>query len=104
LFSLKTIKKVIENMLYPSKMKNLNLPSPELLSIVVAPEGRGKGIAGQLVQAGFEECRKRGIDKVKVLVAADNKSANKLYQKCGFELKHQINSHGVKSNIYVAKI
>ena len=104
MLSWRTIKKIWANLFYPKKMKQMDLPDAELLSIVVAPEGQGKGVAKQLTQAGFEECRKRGIDKVKVLVAANNESANKLYQKCGFELITQINSHGINSNIYVKKI
>ena len=104
MMSIQNIKKVWANLLYPKKMKEMDLPDAELLSIAVAPEGRGKGIAKQLVDAGFEECRKRGIDKVKVLVAADNEAANKLYKKCGFEFKIQIDSHQTISNIYIAKI
>ncbi|MBU2458563.1 MAG: GNAT family N-acetyltransferase [Planctomycetes bacterium] len=104
MLSLQVIKKVWDNLFYPSKMKKMDLPDAELLSIAVAPEGRGKGIAKQLVDTGFEECRKRGIDKVKVLVAADNEAANKLYKKCGFELNIQIDSHGISSNIYVAEV
>ncbi len=101
MLSLQVIHKILHNLFYPSKMKKMSLPDAELLSIVVAPEGQGKGVAKQLVDAGFDECRRRGIDKLKVLVAADNEAANKLYQKSGFELKTQIDSHGIKSNIYV---
>jgi len=101
MFSLKVFKKIWDNKVYPSKMKKMNLPDAELLSIAVAPDGRGRGIAKQLVDAGFEECRKRHIEKVKVLVAADNEAANKLYKKCGFELNTQIDSHGIRSNVYV---
>ncbi|MHC4635121.1 MAG: GNAT family N-acetyltransferase, partial [Planctomycetota bacterium] len=72
-----------------------------LLSIAVAPEARGRGIARQLVEAGLKECSEQGIDKVKVLVALQNEVANKLYLKCGFKLVGQIESHGVLSNIYV---
>ena len=104
MFSISTFRKVIANLLYPSKLKKMNLPEAELLSIVVAEGGRGKGLAGKLVQAGFQECRRRGIDKVKVLVAANNEPANKMYKKCGFELYTQIDSHGVLSNIYVAEL
>lgn len=104
MLSLRVIKKVCDNLLYPSKMKKMELPDAELLSIVVAPEGRGKGIANRLVTAGFDECRRRGIEKVKVLVATDNEAANKLYQKCGFVKACQIDSHGVLSNIYVAAL
>ena len=81
----------------------MNLPSAELLSIVVAQQGQGKGAATQLVQAGLQECEKRWIDKVKVLVGVENVPANKLYIKCGFELVGQIDNHGVVNNIYVAK-
>ncbi len=104
MLSFRVLKEVCDNIFYPSKMKRMNLPDAELLSIVVALEGRKKGIAKQLVDTGFAECRKRGIDKVKVLVAADNEAANKLYQKRGFQLHSQINSHGVESNIYVRNL
>jgi ribosomal protein S18 acetylase RimI-like enzyme len=104
MMSIQAIKKVWANLFYPKKMKQMDLPDAELLSIVVAPEGRGKGLAKQLTEAGFEECQKRGIDKVKVLVAAENEPANKLYQKCGFEFKMQIESHSVLSNIYLRAI
>jgi ribosomal protein S18 acetylase RimI-like enzyme len=101
MLSIQNVKKIWSNIFYPKRMKQMNLPDAELLSIVVSPEGRGKGIAKQLIEKGFSECANRGIDRVKVLVAADNKPANKLYQKCGFELHSQIFSHAVKSNIYV---
>jgi len=104
MLSIQNIKKVWANIFYPKKMKQMNLPDAELLSIVVAPEGRGKGIAKQLTEAGFEECKKRDIDKVKVLVAADNEPANRLYQKSGFKLATQLQSHGVMSNVYVKEV
>ncbi|MCK4887624.1 MAG: GNAT family N-acetyltransferase [Planctomycetes bacterium] len=102
--SLGILKKIWSNIFYPGKMKSLDLPDAELLSIVIAPQGRGKGLATQLVGRGFEECASRGIGKVKVLVDAANELANKLYLKCGFKLAGQIDSHGVISNIYVAQI
>ncbi len=104
MLSLRVVKKVRDNLFYPSKMKKMDLPDAELLSIAVAPEGRGKGIAKQLVDAGFAECRRRNLDKVKVLVAVENLAANQLYKKCGFELVKQIDSHGVQSNIYVKNL
>lgn len=104
MLSFRVFKKVIDNILYPSRMKKTGLPSAELLSIVVAPQSQGKGIARQLVEKGLQECKSRGIDKVKVLASADNKFANKLYKKCGFEFFSQLDSHGIKSNIYVATL
>ena len=97
-------KRVIQNILYPGKSKKLGLPQAELLSIVVDSAARGKGVAKMLCEAGFDECRKRGIDKVKVLVAAENIPANKLYKKCGFKFVTEVDSHGVLSNIYIADL
>lgn len=102
MLSFRVFKKVIDNILYPSKMKKAGLPSAELLSIVVARQAQGKGIARQLVQKGLEESAARGIDKVKVLVSAENEPANKLYKNSGFKFHSQINSHGTISNIYIA--
>ena len=104
MFSISRIKRVLQTLFYPSRVKSSALPSAELLSIAVAPEGRGKGIGKELVAESFKECRKRGLDKVKVLVAAENEAANKLYQKCGFGQVTQIDSHGVLSNIYIKEL
>ena len=104
MLSIQIVKKIWANIFYPKKMKQMSLPDAELLSIVVAPQGQGKGIAKQLIESGFEQCRKAGIDKVKVLVAAANEPANRLYHKSGFKLTTQLQSHGVVSNVYVAEL
>jgi len=96
------IKRLFETLFYPERIKKLGLPSAELLSIAVAKWARGKRLATELTRAGFTECAKRQIEKLKVLVGADNEPANKLYLKCGFELVGQIDNHGVRSNIYIA--
>ena len=101
--SLRRVKKIFETLFYPARTKKINLPPAELLSIAVAPEERRKGLAGQLIKKGLRLYRKTGVDKVKVLIGADNKAGNKLYLKTGFELIGQIVNHGVLSNIYVAK-
>lgn len=103
MWSRKRIKKIFETLFYPSRIKKMNLPAAELLSIAVAPEEQRKELAGQLIEKGFRHYRKTGVDKVKVLIGADNKAGNKLYLKSGFELIGQIVNHGVLSNIYVAK-
>jgi len=103
MLSLRRVKKMFETLFYPARTKKMNLPSAELLSIAVGPEERGKGLAGQLIEKSFRYCQKTGVDKVKVLIGADNKPGNKLYLKTGFELVGQIVNHGVLSNIYVAQ-
>ncbi len=101
--SLQRIRKVFETIFYPGRVEKMDLPKAELLSIAISDEARGRGLATQLTQCGFAECAKRGITKVKVLVAASNEPANKLYIKCGFKLAGQINNHGVISNIYIGQ-
>ena len=104
MFSLQKIKKVFETLFYPSRIKKqMDVPSAELLSIAINPETCRRGLATQLVKKGFEYCQKMGLDRVKVLVAADNEPANKLYRKCGFRLVGQIDNHGITSNVYEAK-
>jgi len=101
--STQRIKKVLETLFYPGRIRKMALPRAELLSIVVAEKARGKGLANDLVKKGLGTCRKKGIAKVKVLVGMSNGPANKLYQNCGFELVCQLDNHGVISNVYVAK-
>ena len=102
MFSLKRIKKILETLFYPGRVKKMHLPDAELLSIAVDPAKYHNGLATELVRKSFEHCRKIGLDKVKVLVAAANEPANRLYLKCGFKLVGQIDNHGVTSNIYQA--
>ena len=64
MLSFEALKKIWNNIFYPGKMKSLDLPDAELLSIVIAHKGRGKGLATQLVEKGLEECLNRGIDRV----------------------------------------
>ena len=104
MLSLERVKRVFETLFYPGRTRKMNLPPAELLSIAVARQERGKGLASQLIEKGFQHCQKTGIDKVKVLIGADNKPGNRLYLKFGFELVGQIVNHGVLSNIYVAQI
>ena len=103
MLSWRRIKKVFETLAYPGRVKKMSLPDAELLSIVVSQDCRGKGLAHRLIDSGLQECKKRGIDSVKVMVGAANEPANKLYQKCGFAPAGQIDSHGVSSNIYIAR-
>lgn len=98
------LKRMFETLFYPARIKNKDLPSAELLSIAVAGEEQRKGLAGELIERGFRHCRKTGVDKVKVLIGADNKAGNKLYLKSGFEPAGQIINHGLPSNVYVAQI
>jgi len=101
--SVSRLKKVFETLMYQARTSDMDLPSAELLSIVVAEDRRHEGIGEALVHRGLVECYYRGIDWVKVLVCFANVPANYLYLKSGFELAGRVDSHGVPSNIYVAQ-
>ncbi|UCG60099.1 MAG: GNAT family N-acetyltransferase [Phycisphaerales bacterium] len=103
MLSVRRLKKVFETLSYPSRTEVVDLPVAELLSVVVAERQRRKGLATKLIRRSFLECDRRGIEKVKVLVGADNEPANRLYATLGFEPAGQIDSHGVASNIYVGR-
>lgn len=103
LLSLRMIKKVFETLFYPSRIKKMNLPSAEFLSMVVAEKARGKGLASRLMQSGFDECARRGMEKIKIFAAVEIKPINKMYEKYGFKLVGQMENHGITSNVYVAE-
>ena len=102
-FSPRTIRKIFQTLLYPSRTSK-EYPSAEILSVVVAPDARRRGVGSKLMRAGLEEFSRRGIAKVKVAVAADNGPANRYYLKEGFEKAGVYDSHGVATNIYVRNL
>ncbi len=101
--SFRTLRRIVESILYPARIPK-DLPDAELLSIVVSPESRGSGLAGELLDALLAEFRSRGCERFRVLVRADLERANAYYVKHGFILAHTLESHGVLSNIYVLNV
>jgi len=57
----------------------------ELLRVAVAPASRGRGIARQLIAAGFERLRAAGVAICFLEVRPANASALALYRALGFE-------------------
>jgi len=57
----------------------------ELLRVAVAPEARGRGIARQLIAAGFERLRAAGIASCFLEVRPANASALAVYHALGFQ-------------------
>jgi ribosomal protein S18 acetylase RimI-like enzyme len=103
MFSVRTVKKIFETMFYPARIKKMSLPEAEFLSMAIADEARGKGLATKLVRRGFEECAKLGVKELKIFAAVDIQAINNMYKKLGFRLAGQMENHGVVSNVYVAR-
>ena len=55
-----------------------------LISMWVAPEGRGRGIGGALVAEVVTWARRHGFRRLVLDVAAQNAWARRLYERCGF--------------------
>jgi len=74
----------------PAKSANARI-----LSIAVAPEARGRGIASQLMGAAIEYFRKQKASRVRLEVRPDNVAAIRVYEKWGFaEDGYTIDSQG----------
>jgi len=58
-----------------------------VLTLAVAPEARRRGIGRDLLEAGYDWCRRVGVLKVSLHVRAGNDAAVRLYLSEGFELE-----------------
>jgi ribosomal protein S18 acetylase RimI-like enzyme len=94
------IKRMIATLRYPAQVGD-DLPSAELLSIVVTPALRGQGAGKALVVATSDEFQRRGIQRYKVAVWDQNERANAFYTSCGFEFTLTREHHGLGMNVYV---
>ncbi len=53
--------------------------------IFVEKKARGKGIGKLLLEKGEDYCRKRGYNRIALMVSASNDSAIRLYNRAGFK-------------------
>lgn len=70
----------------------------ELLSMVVAPRARGKGLSVMLGARLLDELAQRGVAAVKVTVGSDNETALGAYRKMGFNDAERIQVHAGESS------
>ena len=101
ILSLQVLRKAFETLFYPNRIKKMDLPPAEFLSMVIAPQARGKSLATTLVKKGFAEFDARGIKRIKIFAAVDIIAINKMYCKLGFDVVGQMKNHGVVTNVYV---
>ena len=75
-------------------------PAAELLSIMVEPADRGRGIGALLLQVLLQECRNRHIKLLDVTVDASNPGARRFYERHGFTLMRQFTLYGRAMCLY----
>jgi GNAT superfamily N-acetyltransferase len=56
----------------------------DVVAMYVAPEARGQGCAGQLLDAVAAAARERGAHRLTLCVTADNRAAHRSYTRYGF--------------------
>lgn len=56
----------------------------ELHQLYLTPDAKGRGIAQELMEWGFEEARRRGFKHLQLSVFSDNPRARRVYEKRGF--------------------
>jgi L-amino acid N-acyltransferase YncA len=61
--------------------------------MVIAEDWRGKGLGTILARELFEQAMKRGIEKITVQIAADQKNAIKIFEKLGFIKEATLSKH-----------
>jgi len=85
-FGLHPIKVIVMNKLafLHSALAPTQTANARILSIAVAPEARGQGIASQLMGAAFQYFRAQQVTRVRLEVRPDNGVAMKVYEKWGF--------------------
>jgi ribosomal protein S18 acetylase RimI-like enzyme len=82
---------VLETLRYPSTTGGL--PQAEILAVVADERVAGQGYASQVLHHALKELTRRGCDTAKVVAGADNRSALRLYARCGFATTQSISIH-----------
>ncbi len=102
------LKRMVEILRYsrnPHVSAQSDLPSFELLSIVVSPEFRGTGCAESLYRSLEEYCRVNSISEFKIVVGDDLLTAHRFYQRMGaVAVGHTEVHRGAGSAIYVQRV
>ena len=65
-------------------MSRIAADEAEILSVAVAPQARGRGLAGELLRHHLSRVAARGATRMFLEVGEDNQPALRLYRKAGF--------------------
>ncbi len=103
-FSLGFYKRCIEIFQYGNADMS-DLPDEELLSIVVAPQYRGKKVSENLYSRLREHFSHAGVKAFKIMVGKELNTAHRFYQRMGAQPVGEYELHeGAKSVLYVQQV
>ena len=78
------------------------VPDAELLSLAVAPEARGSGVADRLYRKLEDDFQARGVDAFRIIVGDTLAPAHRFYKRMGAVPAREVEVHaGEASTVYV---
>ena len=85
-FGLHPVKVIVMNKVafLHSSIAPAKTANARILSIAVAPEARGQGVASQLIGSAIDYFKTQGVTRVRLEVRPDNAAAIRVYEKWGF--------------------
>lgn len=105
LASIKTVRRVVETLLYPAKSISVNLPRAEILNFCVSPRRQGRGVGQQLFAALEIEFARRGVAEIRIVTGGEQRSAHRFYDRVGASRATELQVHqGTTSIVYTYPI
>jgi ribosomal protein S18 acetylase RimI-like enzyme len=99
---LRSWRRILETLRYPSRQVEQDLPSAEILAVAVDESAGGRGVGRRVVDAATRELAARGVTAVKVVTSADNAASLRMYAASGFTTAAHIEVHdGAPSEVLV---
>ena len=93
---------IVQTVLYPVRGAS-DTPEAELLSIVVSEELRGTTVAADLLTALLDELRRRGCDRVKLMVGESMERAQAFYRSEEYRPVRDIRHKTAVSNLVIVE-
>ena len=98
-----TVQKLFESLRYSQRKDDL--PKAELLTMAVAKDFQGRGVAREMFTLFLGEMKAKGVKTFRVLVGEKLQGAIAWYEKQGFRLVESTSVHGKElSRIYLYTI
>lgn len=101
LVSPRTVRRVAETLLYPTKQTAVELPRAEILNFCVSEAHRGQGVGRRLFEALLDEFGRRDVAKIRIVTGSEQVQAQAFYDRVGATRITELEVHeGSASVVY----